>query len=99
MTQPKPPWPLDLRPAEYFISDRTLDRFRRKDGVTGAFAAQSMIEKNDPHFPNDCAMSSKSFGNALHFAVEKLGHGIGMATDFTFIAGVSPRFGPDACAG
>src|SRR6185369_11007091 len=57
------------------------------------------VERDYPDFPNDCAMSSKSFGNALHFAVERLGHGIGMATDFTFIAGVSPRFGPNACAG
>ncbi|HUI78751.1 MAG TPA: membrane dipeptidase [Bryobacteraceae bacterium] len=91
--------PVDLRPTEYFISDSTLKRFHDKGGVAGTFTAQSMIEEGVPGFPNDCPMSSKSFGNALHFAVERLGFGTGMATDFTFIAGVSPRFGPDACAG
>jgi microsomal dipeptidase-like Zn-dependent dipeptidase len=91
--------PNDLRPTEYFISDTVLKRFHDKGGVTGTFTAQGMVENDFPRFPNDCAMSSKSFGNALHFAVENLGHGVGMATDFTFIAGVAPRFGPNACAG
>jgi len=92
--------PNEIQASEYDISDKNLRRVRDAGGVVGPFTAQSAIDSDNLHFANDCSMSSKSFGYAFHYGVQKIGGpGVGMATDFTFIPSVSPRFGPDACAG
>jgi len=68
-----------------------------------SYRREDVNERKTTYYPNlimDCTMSSKSFAVALHYAVKNAGlPGVGMATDFTFIPGVSPRFGSDACAG
>ena len=88
--------PADLQPSEYDISNQNLEQIKEVGGVIGPFTSQAAIDSDDV----DCTMSTKSFATAYHYAVEHLGgRGVGMATDFTFIPGVSPRFGPNACAG
>lgn len=92
----------NFTPSEYDISDGNLALVRQVGGVVGPFAAQTRINPVDtlsnPPFLNDCAMSSKSYGYAFHYGLQRMeGSGVGMATDFTFIPGVAPRFGRNAC--
>jgi microsomal dipeptidase-like Zn-dependent dipeptidase len=93
----------DFAPSEYDISDSNLELVRRVGGVVGPFVAEDRVstdwdEPRGTYPKNDCAMSSKSFAYAYHYAARRLGrYGVGMATDFTLIPGVSPRFGKNAC--
>jgi microsomal dipeptidase-like Zn-dependent dipeptidase len=95
----------DFQPSEYDISNRTLELVRRVGGVVGPFVAEDRVstEWDAPRAgvpDNDCAMSSKSFAYSFHYAAQRLArYGVGLATDFTFIPGVAPRFGDDACWG
>jgi len=90
-----------LLPSEYEVSDRQLEMLRRTGGAVGPFVAE---EPTDPALAatakNDCAMSSKGFLQSFRYAVQKMnGTGVGLATDYTFIPSVSPRFGSKACWG
>jgi hypothetical protein len=92
----------DFRPREYDISDRNIEMVRRVGGVVGPFVTEGPISlppsQAETSFKNDCAMSSKGFGYAFRYGLQKMdGRGVGMATDFTFIPNVGPRFGRDAC--
>jgi hypothetical protein len=92
------------RPSEYQISKRNLDMMRRVGGVVGPFVTERPLELPDDQPPspikNDCSMSSKNFGLTFSFASQRMdGRGVGMATDFTIIPMVSPRFGKHACWG
>jgi microsomal dipeptidase-like Zn-dependent dipeptidase len=92
----------DFRPREYDISDRNVEMVRRLGGVLGPFVTEGPISlppsQAEATFKNDCAMSSKGFGYAFRYGLQKMdGKGVGMATDFTFIPNVGPRFGRDAC--
>jgi len=89
--------------SEYDISDQNLEAERRIHGVLGPFVTEDPIETL-PEYPtsvrNDCGMSSKSFAYSFAYGFSRMnGRGLGMATDFTFIPGVAPRFGPHACWG
>ncbi|MBZ5506001.1 MAG: hypothetical protein LAO78_10985 [Acidobacteriia bacterium] len=87
-------------PAEYDISNRNIEMVRRTGGVLGAFIGESRISQSGLPFPADCSLSSEFFGYSFHFAHTKLNYnGVGVATDFTLIPGVSPRFGKNACWG
>jgi microsomal dipeptidase-like Zn-dependent dipeptidase len=87
-------------PSEYDISERNLEMVRRTGGVVGPFVSEGRIaDSNIPGITNDCGMSSKNFAFSFRYAFEKLGAGIGMATDFTFIPTTVPRFGSEACQG
>ena len=91
-------------PSEYQISNRNIEMVSRVGGVLGPFVAERPLSlpPNQPEAPfkNDCSLSSKGFGFSFKFGLQKMaGRGVGMATDFTFIPGVSPRFGKDACWG
>jgi hypothetical protein len=77
---------------------------RRVGGVVGPFVTERPLELPDDQPPspikNDCSMSSKNFGLTFSFASQRMdGRGVGMATDFTIIPMVSPRFGKHACWG
>jgi microsomal dipeptidase-like Zn-dependent dipeptidase len=95
----------DFMPSEYDISNHHLAMLGRVGGVVGPFIAEDRIATPwDPALPkgqepltHDCAMSSKSFAYSFHFARQKTGGGVGMATDFTFIPATAPRFGKEAC--
>jgi len=91
-------------PSEYEISDRQLRVLQRSGGFVGPFLAEETMDDTlptgftPPPFENDCAMSSKSFGYSYSYALQMMkGRGVGLASDFTFIPGVAPRFGKDAC--
>ena len=100
-------------PREYDISNLNLAMVRRVGGVVGPFVAEERIEprKSGPWEPatvaNNCWMSSKNFAFSFRFALDSLRpepHGslaspVGMATDFTLIPQVAPRFGKNACNG
>jgi microsomal dipeptidase-like Zn-dependent dipeptidase len=87
-------------PAEYDISNRNIEMVRRTGGVLGAFIAESRMSQSGLPFLADCSLSSEFFGYSFHFAHTKLNYsGVGIATDFTLIPGVSPRFGKNACWG
>lgn len=87
-------------PAEYDISNRNIEMVRRTGGVLGAFIGESRMSQSGLPFPADCSLSSEFFGYSFHFARTKLNYnGVGIATDFTLIPGVSPRFGKNACWG
>lgn len=89
----------DFLASEYFISDRNLEAVRRVGGVIGPFVTEDpLIQRGPAPFFNDCAMSSKGFGLNFLYALHRMGgKDVGMATDFIFIPGVAPRFGPNAC--
>jgi microsomal dipeptidase-like Zn-dependent dipeptidase len=92
----------DFRPREYDISDRNIEMVRRVGGVLGPFVTEGPISlppsQAETSLKNDCAMSSKGFAYAFRYGLQKMdGKGVGMATDFTFIPNVGPRFGRDAC--
>lgn len=95
----------EFSPSEYDIGDRHVEMIRRVGGVVGPFLVQVRIQDHEivgarGTIANNCAMSSRSFAYALHYAVQKMGGaGVGTATDFTFIPQVLPRFGPDGCSG
>ena len=87
-------------PSEYDISDKNLEMVRRTGGVVGPFVTEGRVDKsNIDGMVDDCGMSSKDFAFSYHYALSKLGGGVGMATDFTFIPTTVPRFGKDACSG
>jgi len=87
-------------PAEYDISNRNIEMVRRSGGVLGAFIGESRISQSGLPFAPDCSLSSEFFGYSFHFAHTRLNYnGVGIATDFTLIPGVSPRFGKNACWG
>jgi microsomal dipeptidase-like Zn-dependent dipeptidase len=90
---------VDFLGSEYDVSDANVTAVRRVGGVLGPFVTQDPTEEQiKPAFVNDCAMSSKGFGFSFGYGFKQLGgEGVGMATDFTFIPGVSPRFGKRAC--
>jgi microsomal dipeptidase-like Zn-dependent dipeptidase len=88
-----------LLPSEYEVSDDQLKMLLRTGGAVGPFVAE---EPTDPALAeaakNDCGGSSKGFLQSFRYALEGMkGDGVGLATDFTFIPSVSPRFGPNAC--
>ena len=88
-----------LLPSEYEVSDKQLEMLRRTGGAVGPFVAE---EPTDPALAgvamNDCGGSSKGFLQSFRYALERMnGDGVGLATDFTFIPSVSPRYGPNAC--
>jgi microsomal dipeptidase-like Zn-dependent dipeptidase len=92
---------MPLLPSEYEVSDRQLQMLRRTGGAVGPFVAE---EPTDPALAatarNDCAMSSKGFLQSFRYALQGMNSaGVGLATDYTFIPSVSPRFGPQACWG
>lgn len=89
----------DFLASEYFISDRNIEAVRRVGGVIGPFVTEDpLIQRVPAPFFNDCAMSSKGFGLNFLYALSRMsGKGVGMASDFIFIPGVAPRFGPNAC--
>ena len=92
----------DFRPSEYQLSDSDLEILRRVGGVVGPMVWELPLHvdgvQQPAPFKNDCAMSSKGFGYAFRYALEKMNRvGVGMATDFTFIPGTGPRFGDNAC--
>jgi microsomal dipeptidase-like Zn-dependent dipeptidase len=90
----------DFLPSEYDIGNRHLETMRRVGGVVGPFVTESRIDRsNIPGIADDCGMSSKNFAFSFHFALSKLGANVGMATDFTFIPLMAPRFGKHACEG
>jgi len=91
-------------PSEYEISDRQLRVLQLSGGFVGPFVAEETMDETSPAgftpppFPNDCAMSSKSFGYSYSYALQIMkGRGVGLASDFTFIPGAAPRFGKNAC--
>jgi hypothetical protein len=90
---------MDFLGSEYDISDANVTAVRRVGGVLGPFVTQDPTEEQiKAAFVNDCAMSSKGFGFSFGYGFKQLGgEGVGMATDFTFIPGVAPRFGKRAC--
>jgi microsomal dipeptidase-like Zn-dependent dipeptidase len=94
----------EYKASEYDISDSNLTNVGRTGGVVGPFVAQPRINEESVdhhvlHIKNDCGNSSKGFAFSFHYGQEKASGSIGMATDFTFIPGVSPRFGEHACEG
>ena len=92
----------DFARQEYQLSDRQAEMIRRTSGIAGQFITEYPIKTpkvSGAPFVNDCGLSSKSFGYAWLYAIEKLGFRAGVATDMTFIPMVSPRFGKDACKG
>ena len=88
------------RPSEYEVGDGLADLIKSTGGLVGQFVAEDPLtlppDVKPPVFPNDCAGSSKSFAYSLTYALHKLGRAA-IATDYTIITSVSPRFGPDAC--
>lgn len=91
-------------PSEYEVSDRQLRVLQRSGGLVGPFLAEATMDETlptgfkPPRFDNDCAMSSKSFGYSYSYALQMMNaRGVGLASDFTFIPGVAPRFGKNAC--
>ena len=90
----------DFLPREYDITDTNLAMLGRVGGVVGPFVAEDRIEKgNIEGIKNDCWMTSKTFAFSFRYALNKLGSGVGMATDFTLIPQTGPRFGDDGCRG
>ena len=90
-----------LLPSEYEVSNKQLEMLRRTGGAVGPFVAE---EPTDPALVaesgNDCAMSSKGFLQSFRYTFKEMhGAGVGLATDYTFIPSVSPRFGQHACWG
>jgi microsomal dipeptidase-like Zn-dependent dipeptidase len=88
--------------SEYEISNRQLEALKRVGGVVGAFVTEDPLEppRDQPPMPfsNDCAGSSKGFGYSFLYALSKMGGSrVGIATDYTFIPFVAPRFGAKAC--
>ena len=89
------------RPSEYQISNRNVQMLRYIGGSLGPFVTEKPLslppEQDKPHrppFENDCSGSSKGFGYSFRYAIQTMkGRGVGMATDFTFIPAVAPRFG------
>jgi len=88
-------------PQEYEVSERQLEVLSRIGGVVGPFVTEDPIDPPPgltAPFANDCAMSSKSFGYSYRYGLQKMNRrGVGIATDITFIAATSPRFGNNAC--
>jgi microsomal dipeptidase-like Zn-dependent dipeptidase len=89
-------------PREYEMSDSQLELLKRVGGVLGPFVAEDPIDpprdQPDTSIKNDCAGSSKGFGYSFLYGLSKMGgSGVGLATDYTFIPSVAPRFGSNAC--
>jgi microsomal dipeptidase-like Zn-dependent dipeptidase len=99
----------DYLPSEYDISNSNLAMVRRIGGVVGPFVAEPRTnESNISGIANDCGNSSKNFGFSFRYAADRvntpvddaaLASRVGFATDMTFIAMISPRFGKQACEG
>ena len=92
-----------FRASEYEVGDRQTEIIRRTGGVIGQFVNEESVLFPDGYeplpFANDCAGSSKSFATSLWYALQRMEwSGIGLATDFAFIPGASPRFGTHACS-
>jgi microsomal dipeptidase-like Zn-dependent dipeptidase len=92
-----------FKASEYEIGDRQTDLIRRTGGVVGQFVSEDPVVLppgfQPPPFENDCAGSSKSFAVSLWYALHRMNwSGVGLATDFAFIPGAAPRFGPEACS-
>ena len=92
---------------EYELSAYEVDRLSKRGGVVGVFLGEGPMNNQAPVVPsdlkglpfsNDCAGSSKSFATAMLYAQQRMDQGgVGLASDFTFVNGVSPRFGEAAC--
>jgi microsomal dipeptidase-like Zn-dependent dipeptidase len=88
---------------EMNLSDSQAEMLRRLGGVIGPFLAQPPLDPPPDQpatpFANDCAMTTKGFGEAYLLALQKMSRsGIGFASDFAFHPTVFPRFGrADAC--
>lgn len=91
-----------FRPSEYEFSDRDAALMGRTGGFLGQFTAVGPVIPPQGFagveaVNNDCAGSSKSFVLSYLYGLRHLRGSVGLATDFTIIAGTSPRFGPHAC--
>ena len=91
-----------FRPSEYEFSDSEAALLGRTGGFFGQFTAEGPVIpaaafSNSSAVPNDCAGSSKSFALSYLYGLRSFPAGMGLATDFTIIAGTSPRFGHYAC--
>jgi hypothetical protein len=101
-------------PREFDIASSEVQQVRVRGGAIGVFLGQGSIDaaaiqpgtdlpgqlKGLP-FKNDCAGSSKAFAVALLSANARMrGLGaIGIASDYTMVGSVGPRFGEYACSG
>jgi microsomal dipeptidase-like Zn-dependent dipeptidase len=80
----------------------TLAAIRRLGGVVGVVTNQGYVEAPPgSSIANDCDTSSKSFAQAMVYAVQQMGGvGVGLGSDVNGFNGQpGPRFGPLACGG
>ena len=93
----------DLMASEYQLSDRDASVIDSTGGMLGQFVTELPVIPPPgfslpPGLENNCGGSSKSLATSLLYAMTRVGSNhVGLATDFTIIPGVSPRFGDDAC--
>jgi microsomal dipeptidase-like Zn-dependent dipeptidase len=91
-------------PTEFTLATSEVQNLDARRAAMGVFVGQAplddrALEPPDLPFSNDCGGSSKGFATALWYAQQKVKHAaIGLATDFTQIRNVVPRFGPNACS-
>src|ERR1700753_2499496 len=101
-------------PTEFSIATSEAEEVASRNGSMGVFLGQPALDEAtfrtksgglpEPlqalPFANDCAGSSKSFATALWYAEGRLaGAALGVASDFSIVQNVVPRFGPMACSG
>jgi hypothetical protein len=100
-------------PREFDIASSEIQQVRVRNGAVGVFMGQGTLDPsafdaaNLPGglaslpIPLNCAGSSQGLGASLLFASARMKGtgGIGLASDFTFLSGLAPRFGANACAG
>jgi microsomal dipeptidase-like Zn-dependent dipeptidase len=94
----------DFLPREFDLGSYHMEVIRRIGGVVGIFVTQDPLEpapdQASAPFANDCGRSTKTFGYAYRYAVQKMGGtGVALATDFGFLQLMGPRFGEHACSG
>ncbi|AKU99177.1 Sphingolipid ceramide N-deacylase [Labilithrix luteola] len=89
-------------PREFDIATPEAVQLAKRRGSFGLFLGQGPLDEKKVGallpFKNDCAGSSKSFAVALHFAAQTMpDRPVGIASDFSMIGNVPPRFGEYGC--
>ena len=74
-----------------------------QDGLGGKTKKVNLSYTTSPSgvsIADNCRHSTKTFAQALQYAIDVMGRPVALGSDFNGVAGhVGPRFGPDACGG
>ncbi|WP_066967442.1 PxKF domain-containing protein [Microbulbifer sp. Q7] len=89
-----------IRDSGGMIAAMLKDDVQDTDSYGDSFNLAYRTPEHGSVIHNNCRYSSKTWGQALQYAVDVMGAPVAMGSDFNGIAGhLGPRFGSDACGG